>query len=70
MFTPQTRLRNIPPEVHETAANIAKMGRIVIQAFSPPELLVETEKRLFLTAVGEIQKLREVARTVPEGDAS
>ena len=52
-------LRNVPPEVRATAAKIARMGRIVIQAFIPPELAAEAEKRLFLTAVGEIQQTRE-----------
>jgi hypothetical protein len=59
MFTPELPLRNIPPDVRETAARIATMGRIVVQAFIPPELRAEAEKRLFLTAVGEIQRLHE-----------
>jgi hypothetical protein len=39
-------LRNVPPEVRETTANLARMSRIVIQAVIPPELLAEAGKRL------------------------
>jgi hypothetical protein len=56
MFTPESPCRNIPPELQATAARIAKTGRIRIQAFIPPELLKETERRLFLTALGEMLK--------------
>lgn len=54
MFTPESPCRNIPPELQARAARIATMGRIVIQAFIPPELLKETERRLYLTALGEM----------------
>jgi hypothetical protein len=67
MFNPDMPLGNVPPDVRATAARIAKMGRIVVQAFIPPELRAEAEKRLFLTAVGEIQQLRE-ARSAASQD--
>ena len=59
MFGSDVYVKSLLPDVRETAARIAAMGRIVVQAFLPPELLAEAERRLFLTAVGEIRHLRE-----------
>lgn len=65
MFDANIALRDIPPDVCLAAAKIARMQRIVIQGFIPVELLVETERRLFLTAIGEMQNLRECRSGFP-----
>jgi hypothetical protein len=59
MFDPNTPLKDIPPDIRHAAAKIARTQRIVIQGFIPVDLLVETERRLFLTVIGELQNLRE-----------
>ena len=59
MFDPNMPLRHIPPRRPRDGGQYRPDGRIVIQGFIPVELLVETERRLFLTAVGELQNLRE-----------
>jgi hypothetical protein len=47
------------PELHATAVNIARMCRIVVQLFLPPEVRAEAERRFYLTARGELEQLYE-----------
>jgi hypothetical protein len=59
MFDPNMPLRDIPADVRQTAANIARMGRIIIQADVTPSVVAEMERRLFLIVVGELHNLHE-----------
>ena len=52
VFTPQRpRLRATPAE-EQAARDIARIGRIVVQAFVPPRWRAEVEHRLYLAALG------------------
>ena len=53
------------PELHRTAVRIATMGRIIVQAFLPPEVRVDAQRRMYLTALGELLQLSERRRDAP-----
>jgi hypothetical protein len=65
MFDPNMPLGDIPADVRQAAANIARMGRTIIQASLSPTVVTEMERRLFLIVVGELQNLRECRSGFP-----
>ena len=65
MFTPQRPRTGATPAIEEIAREIGRTGRIVIQAFVPPELWAEVERRLYLAALGHF--LEDVNNTQAPG---
>jgi hypothetical protein len=63
MVTPQRPFTGSTPTIEDTAREIGRTGRIVVQAFIAPELWAEVERRLYLTVLGHF--LNETRQTTP-----
>lgn len=55
----RSRLPRTTPEVHEVATEVAITCRLVVQAFMPPDVWREAERRFYLTVCGVLEQARE-----------
>lgn len=66
MADPHDRLPGVGEEAHARALRIARLCRFVVQAFLPPPLQAEAERRFFLVACGFLNH-RSGLPAPPEG---
>lgn len=59
MFTPRRPFIGSTPAIEETAREIGRTGRIVVQGLVDPRLWPEVELRLYLAARGHFLNLLE-----------
>jgi hypothetical protein len=59
MISRFSTLPRTTPEIHQTAAAVARISRIVVQAMLPPELLDQVEHRFYWACRGHLEQLRE-----------